>query len=128
MSVTTSNNLEYDVDELVNPTSAPASAEASNTEKFLEDMESILDSSEATGENLKPKLTEIANKRWGRKIKPTLKPEYYPICNSYCLGMILQNESVTLRIQASWRTNLVLEPKRSPELGAAMDTLISPTR
>ena len=70
LSVTTSDNLENDVDELVNPSSVPASAEASTTEKFLEDIESILDSSEATGENLQPKLAEIANKRWGRKMAP----------------------------------------------------------
>ena len=217
LSVTTSDNLENDVDELVNSTSVPASAEASNTEKFLEDIKSILDSSEATGENLQPKLVEIANKRWCCKmapdklkeliakhltpanctemiiprlnpeiwaqmkahkrrtdpritniqqslqnasvailqsgdsilktpsgvadsvkkelvthnivallghaanelsllrreqIKPTLKPEYYPFVTrtfqipSYCLGMILQNESVTRRMQTSWRTNL----------------------
>lgn len=48
MSVAASDNLELDVDELVTPTSAPASAEASNTEKFLEDIESILDLSEAS--------------------------------------------------------------------------------
>ena len=70
LSVLTSDNLENDVNELVNPTSVPASAEASITEKFLEDFESILDSSEATGENLQPKLAEIANKRRGRKMAP----------------------------------------------------------
>ena len=70
-SVTTSDNLENDVDELVNPTNIrPASAEASNTEKFVEDIGSILGSSKATGENLQPKLAEIANKRWGRKMAP----------------------------------------------------------
>ena len=74
LSVTTSDNLENDVDELVNPTFRPVLAEASNTEKFLEDIESILDSSEATSENLQPKLAEIANKRWGRKMaSPKLK-------------------------------------------------------
>ena len=41
-----------------------------NTEKFLEDIESILDSSEATSKNLQAKLAEIANKRWGRKMAP----------------------------------------------------------
>ena len=44
--------------------------EASNTEKFLEDIESIPGLSEATGENLQPKLAEIANKRWGLKMAP----------------------------------------------------------
>ena len=47
LSITSSDNLQNDVDELVNLTSAPASAEASNTEKFLENIKSILDSSEA---------------------------------------------------------------------------------
>ena len=70
LSVLTSDNLENDVDELVNPTSVPASPEAYNTDKFLEDFESILDSSEATDENLQPKLAEIANKRRGRKMAP----------------------------------------------------------
>ena len=70
LSVTTSDILKNDIDELENPTSAAASAEASNTEKFLEDIESILDSSEATGKNLQPKVAEIVNKRWGRKIMP----------------------------------------------------------
>ena len=70
LSVTTSDNLENDVDALVNPTSVPTSAEASNTEKFLEDIEIILASSEATGKNLQAKLAEIANKRWGHKMAP----------------------------------------------------------
>lgn len=48
LNVAASDNLENDVDELVTPTSAPASAEASNTEKFLEDIKSILDLSEAS--------------------------------------------------------------------------------
>ena len=48
MRIAACDNLENDVDELVTPTSAPASVEASNTEKFLEDIQSILDLSEAS--------------------------------------------------------------------------------
>ena len=71
VSLTATNNLENDIAELVNTPPTP-SAEASDTDKFLEDVASILDSSEATGKNLQPKLhvADIANKRWGRKMAP----------------------------------------------------------
>ena len=69
VSLTASDNLEDDIEELVSPIPAP-SAEVTDTDKFLEEIESILESSEATGENIQPKLADIANKRWGRKMAP----------------------------------------------------------
>ena len=69
VSLTASDNLEDDIEELFSPIPAP-SAEVTDADKFLEDIENILESSEATGENIQPKLADIANKRWGRKMAP----------------------------------------------------------
>ena len=71
VSLAASDNLEDDVEELVSPkTTSQAEASDIDTDKFLNDIESILESSEATGENIQPKLADIANKRWGRKMAP----------------------------------------------------------
>ena len=64
VSLTASDNLEDDVEELVSPKTTPQTeASDTDTDKFLEDIESILESSEATGENIQPKLADITNKR-----------------------------------------------------------------
>ena len=67
VSLTASDNLEDDIEELASPIPAP-SAEVTDTDK--KEIESILESSEATGENIQPNLADIANKRWGRKMAP----------------------------------------------------------
>lgn len=61
VSLAASDNLEDDVEKLVSTKPTPP-AEASDTDNFLEDIESILESSEVTGENIQPKLADIANK------------------------------------------------------------------
>ena len=101
VSLTASDNLADDIEELVDPTPTPNSAEASDTDTFLADIESILDSSEATGENLQPKLADMANKRWGRKMAPDKLKELISkhLTPANCTAMIIPRVNPEIWVQ-----------------------------